>query len=275
MEASTQDPAPEQTNDATRNSSQLFRYSSWIHEGHGAADCAEAETGACEDPEHFHAWCRLPNQMQHQDIRERALAAKARRLRQLRDPETDAHVILEADLDEARRDRETMVDELVGKDWWKRHLEAMKDVEEREEFKLIDRDRERLRELNAMDANDRPADEFSELERHFAAYTAALEKRRTEIEQPTRDATESLDDDQLVEQIREDRISDEGSQAFMDEYSRWEWFSGTYRSADPITRRRRFETLEELGEAAPEIVEALRRTFNDLEQALRRGPQGN
>lgn len=274
MEASTQDPAPEQIADATRNSSQLFRYSAWIHEGHGAADCPQAET-SCEDPQHFHAWCRLPNQLQHQDIRERAMAAKARRLRQLRDPESDAHVVLEADLAEICHDRAAMIDELVSQDWWKRHLEAMSDLEQQEDYKFIERDRARLAELKELEPDARPADEYAELERHFTAYGDALEKRRDELEKPVREATESLEDGEMLEQVREVRINYEAGQAFMDDYSKWEWFSGTYRTADPITRRRRFESLEELADAAPEIVDALRRTFGDLEAALRRGPQGN
>jgi hypothetical protein len=68
--------------DALKTTGELFRYSSWVHIGGGAEDCEEAETGTCADPLHFHAWCRLPNQLQHADIRERALASKARRIRQ-------------------------------------------------------------------------------------------------------------------------------------------------------------------------------------------------
>jgi hypothetical protein len=94
--ATEQDQQPK---DATRSPNQLFRYSAWVHVGDGAQDCATAEIG-CTDPGHFHAWCRLPNQLQHEDIRERALAAKARRIRQMRDPEADAHEILELDMAE-------------------------------------------------------------------------------------------------------------------------------------------------------------------------------
>jgi hypothetical protein len=81
----------------------------------------------CGNPLHFHAWCRLPNQLQHEDIRERALAAKARRIRQLRDPECDAYQILESDMSELLRigDEGLIVDELANKDWWKRQIDAM------------------------------------------------------------------------------------------------------------------------------------------------------
>src|SRR3954465_4912909 len=122
---------PTKDTDATKSPDQLFRYSAWVHVGAGAERCEEGETGPCGNPLLFHAWCRLPNQLQHQEIRERALAAKARRIRQLRDPESDAAQILASDMDELRRvaSHEDLVDELVRKDWWKRQMEAMGDID--------------------------------------------------------------------------------------------------------------------------------------------------
>jgi hypothetical protein len=260
--------------DSTRSPDELFRYSTWLHVGHGAGDCVARE-GECTDRQHFHAWVRLPNQFQHQEIRERALAAKARRIRQLRDPETDACVILEADLDEVRSDREALVAEIVGKEWWRRHLDAMAAVEEDEEYEHIDRDRERLAEIRGMPEDQQPADELGELDRHFAGYSEKVEARLKELEQPVRDAAEGMDDDELVNQVREDRIAAEGSAVFMDTYAKYQWFAGTYTNADPVDRRRRFAQLSELEEAAPEVIEALRRAFGELETALQRGPRGN
>jgi REP element-mobilizing transposase RayT len=45
-------------------------------------------TGKCTDPDHFHAWIRLPNQFQIRDIAEKAKAAQARKKRMLRDQQT-------------------------------------------------------------------------------------------------------------------------------------------------------------------------------------------
>jgi hypothetical protein len=272
--ASIPHPVPEDSSDATRDGTELFRYSAWVHAGRGAAECEHAQDGACQDSRHFHAWVRLPNQFQHEDIRERALAAKARRIRQLRDPQTDAYVILEAELDEARRDRGAMIEELVAKDWWKRHLEALGDVNERDEYQHIDRDRERQAELAAMAPDERPADELAELERHLEAYDRAVTARRAELDQPVREAVEQLDDDQLIEQLRDERINVDGGQVFMADYSRWEWFAGTFATDSPAGPRR-FDAMEQLVDAAPEVIDAVRQTFNDLEGALRRGPQGN
>jgi hypothetical protein len=262
--------------DATKAPGELFRYSDWVHVGVGAEDCEQRETGACEDFEHFHAWCRLPNQLQHDDIRERALAAKARRIRQLHDPEADAHEILNADMEELRRDatREDLIKEVVAKDWWKRHLEAMGDVEEDEQFKHIGNDRERHSELRALDPERRPRDEYDELERHLAAYSDRVDARRAELEQPLSLSLEQLTTEDLIKQIREERINAEATSAFMDAYSRWEWVAGTFTDSTSV-RRRSFGHPEQLTEAAPEVLEALRATFAALEASLQRGPRGN
>src|SRR5262245_8571172 len=104
MDATAEPQTPEQDGkvpeqeipkkDAQKAPGELFKFSAWVHIGVGADECEHAQTGNCADPGHFHAWCRLPNQFQHQDIRERALAAKARRIRQLRDPATDGYDVL-------------------------------------------------------------------------------------------------------------------------------------------------------------------------------------
>lgn len=269
--------APQQEpKDATKRPNELFRYSAWVHAGAGAEECEQRETGGCEDPEHFHAWCRLPNQLQQDDIRERALAAKARRIRQLHDPEADAHEILNADMEELRRTatREELVNELVAKDWWKRHLEAVGDLEDDERFKHIDKDRERQAELRELAPEARPRDEWEELERHLAAYADVVDARRTEIEKPIRASLEQLTTEDLVNQIRGERINAEATNAFMETYSAWEWLAGTYTD-NTVSRRRSFSDIAQLGELAPEILDAVRKQFSELEASLQRGPRGN
>jgi hypothetical protein len=277
MDATAEQPVTATVSDSTRSTQELFKFSTWVHVGLGAEDCEEGDTGACGNPLHFHAWCRLPNQFQHSDIRERALAAKARRMRQLRDPGTDAYEILEADIADLERagDTAAAVDELIGKDWWKRQLEAMGYVEERDEFKTIEKDRERMVELRAMPAEQRPADEMAELERHLHAYAEAVEAERAKLEQPIRDGLEAAELAELIHQVREDRIAAEGSQAFMETYSKWEWLAGTFTSDHPVERRRRFEDVAQLEQAAPEVIDALRTVFGEMETSLQRGPRGN
>jgi hypothetical protein len=80
---------------------------------------------------------------------------------------------------------------------------------------------------------------------------------------------------ELVSQIREERIAAEGSQAFMDTYSKWEWLAGTFTSADPVTAAGASRTSSSSRPAAPEVIEALRTVFGELETSLQRGRRGN
>jgi hypothetical protein len=268
---------PTKDTDATKSPDQLFRYSAWVHVGAGAERCEEGETGSCGNPLHFHAWCRLPNQLQHQEIRERALAAKARRIRQLRDPESDAAAVLESDMDELVRvaDVDELVEELAGKEWWKRQLEAMADTEADDDFKNVERDRDRFNELRALDPDERPKDEYEELDRHLARFNDRVDARRAELDEPVKASYAQMSKEQLVSEIREERITAESSQAFMDAYSVNAWLAGCYRSDDPINRQRSFLGAKVLAEAAPEVLDALRATFSELEASLQRGAQGN
>src|SRR6059058_472198 len=88
--------------EATRSTSELFRWSDYVHVGTDADTCEHAEDGMCADPQHFHAWVCLPNTFQIRDIADKARAAKARKVRALRDPESDSYAVLEEDLAELR-----------------------------------------------------------------------------------------------------------------------------------------------------------------------------
>jgi hypothetical protein len=57
----------------------------------------------------------------------------------------------------------------------------------------------------------------------------------------------------------------------MESYSRWEWLAGSYTSAHPVDRQRRFRDVDQLVEAAPEVLDVLQRTFSELESSLQRG----
>lgn len=266
--------AVEQASDAAKSPERMWRWSAWVHIGPGAEDCAKAETGDCEDEDHVHAWCRLPNQFQHADISQRAQAAKARRLRQLRDPESDSHVILENAMEEllATGDRETLIDELIGVDFWKDRLDIMREMEEDEEWSTIDQDRERLTQIETMDPEKQPEEERDELRRHLDRYNEALNARQEQGQKPRREAMANLSMEQLVDQVRKDRISSDASSVFLESYYKWEWFSGTYRKPKG---EKLFSSIEEL-EAADELVlERLRGTYIEMEAAMQRGTSGN
>lgn len=270
---------------------RIFRYSAWVHVGPGAEGCEAISEDPneprndCSNPLHFHCWCRLPNQFQHEALREKALAAKARRRRQLHNQETDAYEVLEAALDEvaSRGDdaKEVIVEELTARMRWQDYADAAREVKDEEvpeehdedgdpvlRFGHIEADSARMQELLAMPTEDRPPDEFKELEGQINAYSERVAERYEEIAKPRRDSLLALDVSALVDKLRVERVRREANEHFMSVYHRHEWLVCSYRYPGGV---RVFKSFEILDEVAPEVYEALRATFDDLEQSQNLG----
>lgn len=271
----------EEPRHAAADARRMFRWSQFIDIGAGAEECEHKRDGACDDPEHFHAWVRIPNPVQHRDVRERALAAQARKQRALRDPETDAHVILESEIDALRLagTMEPVVDELAGKDYGTDLLDAQREVMEREEFEHILRDQERMREIIAMPEDEQPADERDELVRHLDGWADAIEAATSAAQERRKEAFRAMDDGQLLDHLRTQRIEAEGEREYMHVYGLWEMVAGAYQvEPHPSLRRphkHHFRDPGELREQAPEIIDALRETLDQLRVAQQRAAQGN
>lgn len=292
-QATTDQPTPDAAaiaaaaEERAKSTRDLFKYDGHVHVGPGAEECEDRENGKCGNPLHFHAYCRLPNQFEHQEIRDEALAAKARRIRQFRDPDSNSSTILDGELYEVERvnDVESVVDELVGKNWWNQHLEAMKDVrdEEGEEegtkrFEHIDRDQARYRELASLpeEEQEKHKDEIADLARHIKEYGDKVDARRRELEAPERETLTAKPIGELITMLREDRIQAEANQVFMQTYNAHEWWNGTFKTTDNgRPTERMWPNFEAMKHADPEVVEALNRTFTDLERSIQAGPEGN
>lgn len=282
MESSIITPeAPEHVADREpieREPEQLYKFSTWVHLGPGAEDCEDGAAGACENRLHFHSWCRLPNPIQQRDIREKAMAAKARRRRQLRDPQTDAYEVLEDDLNDLARmgeaAREAIQAELLRPLWWEDYAEAIKDVKEIEDddgehpYEHADEDDARFKLLRAMDPSERSEDEFTELDRHLEEYTTLVQEKLEERQKPRREELEARDIASLIDELREDRIGRDSMATFMNSYSEWEWYICTYLAPNA---RRRFASMDEVAAAAPEVLAALKETYDELERIAREG----
>lgn len=285
--STTSTPIPEQEipvekppGDAVK---RLYNYSTWVHVGAGAEQCADGENGECADPLHFHAWCRLPNPYQLDDIRRRALAAKARRGRQLRDPETDSHAVLEDELDAiARRGdiaREECIEELCAKDWWDNYFAAAKDVQELQDddgktltWAHITEDQERYGVLSAMASEDRPADEWGELVRRLAAYQGAVEERFNELLAPLRESLEAKDISALIDLVRDQRIDVDCGREFIAAYAAQCWLACTYRKPNG---EQTWDSYGALYVAAPEAQAAVKAAFEDLQRTEQEAARGN
>lgn len=270
---------PETSPAEGRGLTDMFQFSEWVHVGPGADVCEDSTNGSCGNPLHFHAWCRLPNQFQDSSIREKALAAKARRTRQLRDPASDVYEILEAEMDNLRRlgnsdenGKAVLVEDILGQSYFKHHLTAIRELAEVEEWSTVAEDQNRLTHLRSMPEDQRPTDEYGELERHLQAYEDATKERIKAEQQPEREALEALDVDDLIDQIRESRIEADANEDFMRVFSMWEWYIGTMKCQVPekieAGHQRAFQSVDHLQQAAPEVIQALEATFGRLEMAL-------
>jgi hypothetical protein len=259
----------------------MFAYSEFIHVGAGAATCEERETGTCADPLHFHAWIRLPNVIQKASIREKAQAAKARRARQLRDPETDAYAILEDEMEETRRaaeateaNKELLVDGLLMKTFRRDHARVIAEMQEEEEWSTFNEDKLRYDHLLSLPEEERDADEFEELDRHLKAYVDEVKRRVDKAQEPERQALMARDIEGLIEMARDARISEIGMMVFDETWMAWQMLVMTLKPR-PIEQgppvERVFKDMAQLQSAAPEVITALEEGFDRLERAMSAG----
>jgi hypothetical protein len=236
----------------------------------------------------FKAFVRLPNDYQHKDIREKAMAAKARRIRTLRNVSTDAWEVLEFEMNsiaEAEGAAENLVHELLLEREPRDRYEAIQEVNEREEYTYVAKDQERFRTLQAMPDDERPEEEWGELVEHLAKYAREIQAEVDKTQEPRRASLAALDLNELVDKVRDRRIDGEGRRAFNDTYSFWQTYVGTLEipdgfDPDHITRAtmprvRIFKEESELREIDPLIGVRLAEAFEVLESALMSLTAGN
>lgn len=273
---------------AEKEPRSLFKYSTWIHAGAGADDCTEVDedagTNRCADAAHFHAWIRLPNPFQYREIRERALAAKARKLRQLRSPGSDSADILDGAIDVLAADGEDgktlLVEELIQHNWWRDYLTAVREIRDLEDegegaedgaklYAHVEEDQRRFAELSASEDT---SDELEELRAHLKRYSDAVEERCAAIVDPKRAGLTERDVNDLLDMVRTQRIETEAQQEFNHHYSMHEWLSCTFRefnSPDLV-----FTDLAHMTRAASEVLAEMQTGFQDLERTAQEA-QGN
>lgn len=260
---------------------RMWRWSTFVHVGVGADDVSAADVpdhGAGDtDPGRFHAFVRLPNPLQHREIREKAMAAQARKARQLRDPEADANAILEGEIAQlSSGPKEPIIDAIVSRSWAQDYVAAMNELREDERFERIEHDRERAIELEGMEEDDRPADEYAELSRHLTAYTEALDKKVREQQDPQRSALERRSMKDLLGVYRENQIEAEAEEEYLHVYGAWEMVVGAFvpEGDNPRTFKRHFDSVADLSAQPEEVIEALRSALDDLRIAQQQGVTG-
>lgn len=283
MSATVEEQAPEQDHNVARaTAEQMFRWSRYVNVGEGAEGCEHREEigenrvivgGGCEDPAHFHAWVRLPNQYQHREIAQKSQAAQARKTRLYNDDDSDSSVILDAEMDELRNAgiKTPVIDSLLAKDSTKTYVEAMQEVREDEAYEHVAHDQERLRELEAMPEDERPAEEFTSLQEHLEKFSAAVDAKREAERDSQRQALEQLELEELVLQLRSHRVEQEGIEEYLHTFGTWEIIAGCFRvERDPSLRKhtkRHFSSVAELSDWPPEVIDSVKETLDSLRNA--------
>jgi hypothetical protein len=279
-EASVAENVPEEPIAAAQiPTSKLFEWSGYVHVGEGAETCDKALTNTCENPDHFHAWVCLANAFQVRDIGDKARAAKARKIRALRDSgqdgreATDSYVTLEAQLEERAQDMDAVIDEIVQESVAKQLPVLYKELEEEEEFENANQDSEELARQTALPEDERDPEEYEQLQKAQDAFASALEHRVMDRKDRERESLEGLPREHVIEQLRKKRINEQASEMYMHTYYTWLMFIGTRTCARHNTRL--FEKIGDLKMAAPEVIAALREKVNDLEDRIDRGSGGS
>lgn len=279
------------TSDAERGRLSLFKWSSWVHIGEGADECPK-RFERCPEEGHFHAWIRLPNPYQHRDIQEKAAAARARRLRALRDPESDPRVILEDELADigTEADKEIIVAEILDRDFPEDFSRAMREVSDIDDpdapapeegeavaklYANIEQDREEYQRQRDLAEEERIAD-FETLRATVDAYSRAVEEHLEAIQTPRREHLMGQDVSALVDIIRRERMELQATEAFLHTYNTWQMFVCTFKpklEGTPNERVWKDMNYMRLMEST-EVIQTVQQEFRDLENRQARSRAG-
>jgi hypothetical protein len=269
---------------------KMFTWQSYLNVGEGADACEHARDGQCSDMEHFHAWCRLPNPLQHEDIRKKGQAAKARKLRAYKDPDSDESVIMDHELEQINDPIyiKILVDELLAHQFIDDYTAAKDEVDDREEYEHIEQDREELLRLEEAEASlEEKSAAHQQLTQHVSKYVADLQAVVDRLQKPQRDELEARGPEGLVEIVREKRVEAAGDRAFLDTYNPWTWFVGTYEVELHADLKKPYKLKwPEIGSPLepspgsmyserPDVIQAIRERFADMQVAIQRGSAGN
>ncbi len=114
------------------------------------------------------------------------------------------------------------------------------------------------------------------MEANIAAYGSAVEDEMEKLTAPRRAALAELSVDELVEKIRPGRIEELATEQFLHWHAAWTWLACTYRGCKTGTPQDRvwkdINTMKQ--QTPPEVVEALRATFDSLDRSLAASRRG-
>ncbi len=188
-------------------------------------------------------------------------------------------------------DRDKLVAELVDKHWPEDYAAAVIAVDSQEDpdyeatgeederipprFAHIDQDREEWQRQRNLPAEERTED-FAQMEKNIAEYGDAISEEMQRLEEPRRQALAELSVDELIAKIKPGRIEEAATEQYLHWHAAWTWMACTYRGCKAGTPRDRvwndINTMKQ--QCPPEVVEALRTTFDTLDNSLTASRRG-
>lgn len=277
--------------EAERSNTQRREWYTYLNVGPGSADCEQRLDGSCTNEDHFHAWCHIPNPFQVRDIVLKARAAAARHRQLLRDENSDARIVLEEEMYGLREaEQALLVEEVLDKDFAddytaaeahvRQILDDEAEVPEGEDpprlYEHIGQDREEYERQLGLPEEERDED-FVVLEKRMADYGERIEEAMKARREPRRQALMDDDKAHLIDIIRRDRIERAAMEVYLHTYASWTWYVCTLK---PVVKGhpkdRVWDSINHMRqEATPDVVVALRTTFDRLDSQMARSEQGN
>lgn len=266
-------PEPEQGHDgeaeATRSTEELFQWSTHVHVGDGAQECEHGEDGQCSEHRHFHCWLCLPNTFQARDIQDKARAAKARKRRSLQDPESDAHVVLEEQIEAWGLTDQTftaLCGMIADRAVQQQYGEIADDLQSSERFEHYATDIEEFQRMAALPEPDRDSDDWKRLEEDTKVYRDEFEKRAKARNERELSILRSEGREKVLDRERQFQIDQISTEMFLHVYYTWAYYTcARVPSQDTYPTQRIFDKPEALRDAAPEVIQALRDAYRSLE----------
>jgi hypothetical protein len=255
--------------EVSRSAEELFEWSGYVHVGGGASECPNRETGECGEFRHFHAWVHLPNAYQVRDIGDKARAARARKVRTLKDPASDASAVLDGELDDLRDEEgmERLIKLLAQRAVEKGLLDVVAGMQKDERFEHHAQDAEEYARLQGVPEDERDAEEYARLQADMLAYADELQKVFDKRQAQEEAQLKRVPADEVIALERKERVRRIADEVYLHTYYTWAIYACVLVPvADAFPTERVFKDPEALKRAPREVVVALRSKIRTLEE---------
>jgi hypothetical protein len=232
------------------------------------------------DGEKVKMFIRLPNQWQHRKVQDRAAAARARMVMQLKEPDSDVSAVIQEQLMQIEDlDDDKIIEWLLSKHAPEAIFRAQMELESLEEvdangktfkpWESIPEHQERYYMM--LQRNDTENDEFRKTEEFILKYAEALQERANHHLEPKEAVYAALDREGLMEKVRRSLCHSKATDEYINVYNQWQIYYGT---RDFHQRHKNyFKSFNDLLDAQTGLIDLLTDEFATLD-ALKAGELG-